>query len=226
MLELGGVDERGLEVQDKDGTRRRIDAVTKVWAAGVQASELGAMLAEQSGAEIDRAGRVKVNDDLTLPGHPEVFVVGDMATLKGYPGVAQVAIQGARYAANADRGLPHCLVDAQSAAQLRDRIKSMRLANIYEPHSYRHVIGPIRVLEGADRDDDADPDAEGAAAGRTEQTSALASMILTFGSCEMATRSLTTSPVTSASTPSSGPKIRGTTSARRSAGTTAVLAGA
>jgi NADH dehydrogenase len=87
-------------VEDSDGHRRRIEAVTKVWAAGVQASELGAQLAEQSGAEIDRSGRVLVGDDLTLPGHPEVFVVGDMASLKGYPGVAQVAIQGARYAAD------------------------------------------------------------------------------------------------------------------------------
>jgi NADH dehydrogenase len=95
-----GVDATGIDVEDADGHRRRIEAVTKVWAAGVQASELGAQLAEQSGAEIDRSGRVLVGDDLTLPGHPEVFVVGDMASLKGYPGVAQVAIQGARYAAD------------------------------------------------------------------------------------------------------------------------------
>jgi NADH dehydrogenase len=95
-----GVDATGIDVEDPDGHRRRIEAVTKVWAAGVQASELGAQLAEQSGAEIDRSGRVLVGDDLTLPGHPEVFVVGDMASLKGYPGVAQVAIQGARYAAD------------------------------------------------------------------------------------------------------------------------------
>jgi NADH dehydrogenase len=93
------VDERGLVVEDKDGTRRRIESVTKVWAAGVQASELGAQLAEQSGARLDRAGRVGVNPDLTLPGHPEVFVVGDMIDLNNLPGVAQVAIQGARYAA-------------------------------------------------------------------------------------------------------------------------------
>jgi len=93
------VDERGLEVQDRDGTRRRIEAVTKVWAAGVQASPLGATLAEQTGASLDRAGRISVNPDLTLPGHPEVFVVGDMATLDNLPGVAQVAIQGSRYAA-------------------------------------------------------------------------------------------------------------------------------
>jgi NADH:ubiquinone reductase (H+-translocating) len=93
------VDERGLEVQDKNGTRRRIDAVTKVWAAGVQASPLGRMLAEQTGAPLDRAGRIGVNPDLTLPGHPEVFVVGDMISLNNLPGVAQVAIQGAKYAA-------------------------------------------------------------------------------------------------------------------------------
>jgi NADH dehydrogenase len=94
-----GVDATGIDVRDSDGSTRRIEAVCKVWAAGVQASELGAQLAEQSEATVDRAGRVQVNDDLTLPGRPEVFVVGDMASLKGYPGVAQVAIQGARYAA-------------------------------------------------------------------------------------------------------------------------------
>ena len=93
------VDERGLEVQDKDGTERRIEAVTKVWAAGVQASPLGKTLSEQTGAALDRAGRIAVNPDLTLPGHPEVFVVGDMVALDNLPGVAQVAIQGARYAA-------------------------------------------------------------------------------------------------------------------------------
>ena len=93
------VDERGIEVQDKDGTRRRIEAVTKVWAAGVQASPLGKLLADQTGAPLDRAGRIGVNPDLTLPGHPEVFVVGDMISLNNLPGVAQVAIQGAKYAA-------------------------------------------------------------------------------------------------------------------------------
>lgn len=93
------VDERGLEVQDKDGARRRIEAVTKVWAAGVQASPLARILADQTGAPLDRAGRIGVNPDLTLPGHPEVFVVGDMIALDNLPGVAQVAIQGAKYAA-------------------------------------------------------------------------------------------------------------------------------
>ncbi len=93
------VDEWGIEVQDKDGTRRRIEATTKVWAAGVQANPLGRLLGDQTGAAVDRAGRVSVNPDLTLPGHPEVFVVGDMISLDHLPGVAQVAIQGGKYAA-------------------------------------------------------------------------------------------------------------------------------
>ena len=98
------VDERGLEVQDKDGTQRRIESVTKIWAAGVQASSLGKTLSEQSGAQLDRAGRIQVNADLTLPGYPEVFVVGDMIALNNLPGVAQVAIQGAKYAAKEIKG--------------------------------------------------------------------------------------------------------------------------
>ena len=93
------VDEWGIEVADKSGARRRIEAVTKVWAAGVQASPLGKQLADQSGASLDRAGRIGVNPDLTLPGHPEVFVVGDMIALDNLPGVAQVALQGGKYAA-------------------------------------------------------------------------------------------------------------------------------
>ncbi len=94
-----GVDGSGIEVKDRDGATTRIEALTKVWAAGVQASPLGRQLADQSDAELDRAGRVKVDPDLTLPGHPEVFVVGDMIALDDLPGVAQVAIQGARFAA-------------------------------------------------------------------------------------------------------------------------------
>nr|WP_082807729.1 NAD(P)/FAD-dependent oxidoreductase [Janibacter terrae] len=93
------VDGTGLDVKYKDGSTRRIEAVTKVWAAGVAASGLGTMVADQAGAETDRAGRVLVEDNLTLKGHPEVFLLGDMINLKGYPGVAQLAIQGGRYAA-------------------------------------------------------------------------------------------------------------------------------
>jgi NADH dehydrogenase len=98
------VDERGLEMKFRDGHEMRIDAVAKIWAAGVQASPLGKTLAEQSGAELDRAGRIAVLPDLTLPGHPEVYVVGDMIALDHLPGVAQVAIQGSKYAAKSIQG--------------------------------------------------------------------------------------------------------------------------
>jgi NADH dehydrogenase len=99
------VDADGVVLQDKTGQRTRIESVCKVWAAGVAASPLGRRLAEQTGAEVDRSGRVKVNPDLTLPGHPEVFVVGDMAAVDSLPGVAQVAMQGGKFAAKriADR---------------------------------------------------------------------------------------------------------------------------
>jgi NADH dehydrogenase len=98
-----GVDDHGIEVQDPDGTRRRIEARTKIWAAGVAASPLGQQLAAQSGAELDRSGRVQVNRDLTLPGHPEVFVIGDMMGLDNLPGVSPVAIQGAKHVAKVVR---------------------------------------------------------------------------------------------------------------------------
>jgi NADH dehydrogenase len=93
------VDDRGLTVEDTSGVRSRIAARTIVWAAGVQGSPLVDTLAEQTGAEIDRGHRIKVLDDCTLPGRPEVFVVGDMASQHDYPGVAQVAMQQGKYAA-------------------------------------------------------------------------------------------------------------------------------
>jgi NADH dehydrogenase len=95
------VDRNGITVKDSDGTIRRIESATKVWSAGVSASPLGRDLAEQSDVELDRAGRVKVLPDLSLPGHRNVFVVGDMAAVEGVPGMAQGAIQGAKYAAKA-----------------------------------------------------------------------------------------------------------------------------
>ncbi|MDC5697368.1 NAD(P)/FAD-dependent oxidoreductase [Intrasporangium calvum] len=94
------VDLTGIDIEHTDGTRERIESVCKVWAAGVSASPLAAHLAEQTGAGLDRAGRVEVLPDLTLPDHPEIFVVGDMMALDSLPGVAQVAIQGGRYAAD------------------------------------------------------------------------------------------------------------------------------
>ncbi|MEA3154443.1 MAG: hypothetical protein QOK44_2032, partial [Betaproteobacteria bacterium] len=98
-----GVDERGVETNSADPRLRRIEAAAKIWAAGVQASPLGQMLAAAAGAELDRAGRVKVEPDCTLPGHPEVFVIGDLMSLAGLPGVSQVAIQSGRHAADTIR---------------------------------------------------------------------------------------------------------------------------
>jgi NADH dehydrogenase len=97
-LRLGGpvvgIDETGVDLEGE-----RIEARTKIWAAGVQASPLGELLAERAGASLDRAGRVEVQPDLTLPGHPELFVVGDLMALDRLPGVAEVAIQSGRHAA-------------------------------------------------------------------------------------------------------------------------------
>ncbi|OZC71498.1 FAD-dependent oxidoreductase [Rhodococcus sp. 15-725-2-2b] len=93
------VDNDGLTVKEKDGTTRRIEAQCKVWSAGVQGSPLGKQLADQSGSETDRAGRVLVEPDLTVKGHPNVFVIGDLMSVKDVPGMAQGAIQGATYAA-------------------------------------------------------------------------------------------------------------------------------
>ena len=93
------VDYMGLTVKEKDGEEHRIECAVKVWSAGVQASPLGKQIAEQSdGTEVDRAGRVIVEPDLTVKGHPNVFVIGDMMSVPGVPGQAQGAIQGASYA--------------------------------------------------------------------------------------------------------------------------------
>jgi NADH dehydrogenase len=93
------IDEAGIDLKGPRGEAERIEARTVIWAAGVSASPLGRLLAEAAGAEVDRAGRIRVLPDLTLPGHPEVFACGDLASLEGLPGVAQVAMQQGRYAA-------------------------------------------------------------------------------------------------------------------------------
>src|SRR5262249_17791076 len=82
----------------------RIATHTVIWSAGVQASALAKILAEKTGAELDRGGRIRVLPDLSLPGHSEVFVIGDMAHCvdpagKPLPGLAPVAMQEGYYAA-------------------------------------------------------------------------------------------------------------------------------
>lgn len=83
------IDDRGVTL----ASGKRIEAATVLWAAGVAASPVGAMV-----GEVDRAGRVLVEPDLSVPGHPEVFVVGDLAAVDGVPGVAPAAMQMGRHA--------------------------------------------------------------------------------------------------------------------------------
>ena len=92
------MDQESITVKGPDGDER-IAARTRIWAAGVQASPLAKLLAGATGADLDRSGRVAVGPDCTLPGHPEVFAIGDMVALQGLPGVAQPAIQEGRHVA-------------------------------------------------------------------------------------------------------------------------------
>jgi NADH dehydrogenase len=95
-----GIDPESVTIDDE-----RVASRTVVWAAGVTASSLAARLGELTDAERDRAGRITVEPDLTLPGHPEVFALGDMVRLHEgvLPGVAPVAMQQGRYAARVVR---------------------------------------------------------------------------------------------------------------------------
>jgi NADH:ubiquinone reductase (H+-translocating) len=95
------IDHGAVTVRHGDATDR-VQAHTILWTAGVKASGLGAALAKHTGAALDRAGRVTVEPDLTVPGHPEIFVIGDLASFlhqggTPLPGLATVAIQQGRY---------------------------------------------------------------------------------------------------------------------------------
>lgn len=97
------VDGNGVMLKTKSGSEH-IASHTVIWAAGVAASDFGKQLAQRTGVETDKPGRIKVNADLTIPNYPDIFVVGDLALRtdehgKALPGVAQVAMQGGAYAA-------------------------------------------------------------------------------------------------------------------------------
>jgi NADH:ubiquinone reductase (H+-translocating) len=97
------VDESGVTVQQGDRTEL-IPSRTVLWAAGVKASRMGKVLAERTGVSLDRVGRVMVDSDLSVPGHPNIFVVGDLAHFahsgdNPLPGVAPVATQEGKYVA-------------------------------------------------------------------------------------------------------------------------------
>ena len=134
-----GVDAEGLSLVNRDGSKGRIEAATKIWAAGVQGSPLGAMLARQSGAAVDQTGRVRVLPDLTLPGHPEVFVVGDLMSLD-LPGVAEVAMQSGHHAAKT-------IVRRASGDEEQRPFRYHDLGTVATIGRYRAVlyVGPVRV---------------------------------------------------------------------------------
>jgi NADH dehydrogenase len=98
------VDADGVSYGPPGGTVDRLATKTVLWAGGVHVGGFGRVLAERTGVATDRSGRLKVNADLTLPGYPEIYVIGDLAQYLGpdgkqLPGVAQVAMQGGAYAA-------------------------------------------------------------------------------------------------------------------------------
>lgn len=100
---MTAVDEDGVTLKTPTGSTH-IPSHTVIWAAGVAVTDFGRLLAKRTGAETDKAGHIKVAPDLTIPGYPEIFVVGDLAACvdrdgKPLPGVAQVAMQGGAYAA-------------------------------------------------------------------------------------------------------------------------------
>jgi NADH dehydrogenase len=101
-VRVTAVDAESIVLEGPAG-RERIATHTVIWAAGVEASPLAKLLAASSGVSCDRAGRIPILPDCTLPDHPNVFAIGDMASLAELPGVAEVAMQQGLYAAKTIR---------------------------------------------------------------------------------------------------------------------------
>jgi NADH dehydrogenase len=102
-LHMGSIvteaEQQAIGVKDHDGNVTRFEVGTILWTAGIQAPPLATAVAKATGAEQDRAGRIIVNEDLTIPGHPDILVTGDMMSLDKLPGLAEVAMQTGHYAA-------------------------------------------------------------------------------------------------------------------------------
>ncbi len=140
------IDADGVSLRSEQGETERLPARTVIWAAGVKASGLAAKLGEQAGAEVDKAGRILVAPDLSLPGHPEVIALGDMASVSdgaggnlGLPGLAPVAIQQGAYAA---RSVEHRLA-GRPVSPFR-YIDKGNLATIGRGRAVAE-LGPIRL---------------------------------------------------------------------------------
>ncbi len=134
------MDESGVEITKQDGSTEWIPAATKVWAAGTSAAELGATVAGAAGAETDKAGRVVVSPDCSLPSHPEVFVVGDlMAHRDNLPGVAEVAMQSGAHAS-------HSIVRRLEGKPTKPfRYRDLGTLAVISRFTAVAKIGPIRV---------------------------------------------------------------------------------
>ena len=103
MLHMGtrvaDVDETGLVAKYSDGSEIRYESRTVLWTAGVEAVPFIGEVARAAGAKQDRAGRIEVNDDLTVGAHDEIYAIGDVISLRDLPGVAELALQGGIYSA-------------------------------------------------------------------------------------------------------------------------------
>jgi NADH dehydrogenase len=133
------MDDQCVVITKRDGSTERIDAATKVWAAGTNAVGLGKTLADLAGAEVDKAGRVKVQPDCSLASHPEVFVVGDLMALGDLPYVAELAMQSGAHAA-------HSIVRRLDGKPTRDfRYRDLGTVAVISRFTAVAQIGPVKV---------------------------------------------------------------------------------
>ena len=94
------IEDGKVTVKTKDGVERGIAAETVVWSAGVAAGGFAGLLAEATGCETDRAGRLLINQDCTVGGHADIYAIGDLTSLNGYPGQSPTAMQEGRHVAD------------------------------------------------------------------------------------------------------------------------------
>ena len=157
------IDERGVSVERVEA-RERIASRTVIWAAGVQAAGFSKTLAQATDATIDRAGRIGIDPNLKIEGHPEISVVGDATFLQGpdgkpYPGLATVAIQQARHVAKAitagapgartpfrylDKGALAVVGRGRAVCEIRGRELSGRLAFMTYLTVHMYYLGGVR----------------------------------------------------------------------------------
>ncbi len=141
-VKVVGIDANGVSYHAEEGNSERVEAKTVLWAGGVTATEFGRTLAARTNAETTKNGGIKVRPDLTVPGFPEIYVVGDLASAtnpdgRPLPGVAQVAMQGGSYAADA------ILKRLKGAAEIRPfhYVDKGDLAVIGRGHAVAKIFG-------------------------------------------------------------------------------------